>query len=103
MSSSRGQGAIDPATGELVGADVATQTEQVFKNIQAILQAAGTDLSRVVRCGVFLVDMGDFQAMNAAYARAFGEHRPTLERPSRCPRCRTRGLRVEIDAVAYLP
>lgn len=97
-----GQGAIDPATGELVGADVATQTEQVFKNIQAILQAAGTDLSRVVRCGVFLVDMGDFQAMNAAYARAFGEHRParTTVAVSSLPHP---GLRVEIDAVAYLP
>ena len=58
-----GQGATDPATGELAGADVATQTEQVFRNIQAILEAAGTDLGHVLRCGVFLVDMRDFAAM----------------------------------------
>jgi 2-iminobutanoate/2-iminopropanoate deaminase len=97
-----GQGAIDPATGALVGSDVATQTEQVFKNIQAILEAAGTDLSRVLRCGVFLVDMGEFQAMNAVYARVFGEHRParTTVAVSALPHP---GLRVEIDAVAYLP
>jgi 2-iminobutanoate/2-iminopropanoate deaminase len=97
-----GQGAIDPATGGLVGTDVATQTEQVFKNIEAILEAAGTNLSHVLRCGVFLVDMGDFQAMNAVYGRLFGEHRParTTVAVSALPHP---GLRVEIDAVAYLP
>src|SRR5512133_2452004 len=71
-----GQGAIDPATGQLAGLDVATQTEQVFRNLQAILQAAGTDLSHVLRCGVFLVDMRDFADMNEVYARVFGNHRP---------------------------
>jgi 2-iminobutanoate/2-iminopropanoate deaminase len=97
-----GQGAIDPATGQLAGVDVESQTEQVFRNISAILRAAGTDLSRVLRCGVFLVDMRDFAAMNAVYARAFGEHRParTTVAVSALPHP---GLRVEIDAVAYLP
>jgi 2-iminobutanoate/2-iminopropanoate deaminase len=97
-----GQGAIDPSTGELSGLDVATQTEQVFRNMEAILQAAGTDLSHVLRCGVFLVDMRDFAAMNDVYARVFGDHRParTTVAVSALPHA---GLRVEIDAVAYMP
>jgi 2-iminobutanoate/2-iminopropanoate deaminase len=97
-----GQGAIDPATGQLSGLDVESQTEQVFRNMAAILTAAGTDLSHVLRCGVFLVDMRDFAAMNAVYARVFGDHRParTTVAVSALPHA---GLRVEIDAVAYVP
>lgn len=97
-----GQGAVDPATGRMVGPDVAAQTEQVFRNIQAILEAAGTDLSRVLRCGVFLVDMSDFPAMNAVYARVFGDHRParTTVQVAALPHPE---LRVEIDVIAYLP
>jgi 2-iminobutanoate/2-iminopropanoate deaminase len=97
-----GQGAIDPATGRLAGLDVATQTEQVFRNIDAILRAAGTDLGHVLRCGVFLVDMRDFGAMNDVYARVFGDHRParTTVAVSALPHA---GLRVEIDAVAWVP
>lgn len=97
-----GQGATDPATGELVGPDVETQTEQVFRNIDAILKAAGSDLSRVLRCGVFLVDLRDFDAMNAVYAKVFGAHRParTTVQVASLP---DKGLRVEIDAIAYRP
>ena len=97
-----GQGATDPATGELAGADVEAQTEQVFRNIESILKAAGSDLSRVLRCGVFLVDLRDFDAMNAVYARVFGEHRParTTVQVASLP---DKGLRVEIDAIAYRP
>jgi 2-iminobutanoate/2-iminopropanoate deaminase len=97
-----GQGAIDPATGQLAGLDIETQTEQVFRNMRAILEAAGTDLSHVLRCGVFLVDMREFSAMNAVYARVFGDHRParTTVAVSSLPHS---GLRVEIDAVACLP
>ena len=97
-----GQGATDPATGQLAGADVESQTEQVFRNIQAILEAAGTDLQHVLRCGVFLVDLRDFEAMNAVYARVFGEHRParTTVQVAALP---DKGLRVEIDAIAYRP
>jgi len=97
-----GQGAVDPATGRLAGLDVETQTEQVFRNISAILEAAGTDLSHVLRCGVFLTDIRDFEAMNAVYARVFGDHRParTTVQVSLLP---LPGLRVEIDAVACLP
>lgn len=97
-----GQGATDPATGRLCSPDVEAQTEQVLRNVQAILRAAGTDLSRVLRCGVFLTDMADFEKMNGAYARAFGSHRParTTVQVAALP---APGLRVEIDAVAYLP
>ncbi|PYR24764.1 MAG: reactive intermediate/imine deaminase, partial [Acidobacteria bacterium] len=71
-----GQGAIDHATGRLAGDDIAAQTEQCLKNVQVILEAAGSTLQHVLRCGVFLVDMRDFQTMNAVYARMFGDHRP---------------------------
>ena len=97
-----GQGATDPATGKPAGLDVESQTEQVFRNIRTILEAAGTDLSHVLRCGVFLVDMRDFEAMNAVYARVFGDHRParTTVQVAALPHP---WLRVEIDAVACLP
>lgn len=97
-----GQGATDPSTGALAGTDVETQTEQVFRNIESILRAAGTDLSRVLRCGVFLVDLRDFEAMNTVYARVFGDHRParTTVQVASLP---DKGLRVEIDAIAYIP
>ncbi len=97
-----GQGAADPATGRLVGPDVESQTEQALRNIQAILEAAGSRLDCVLRCGIFLVDMRDFAAMNAVYQRMFGEHRParTTVGVTSLP---AQGLRVEIDAVAYLP
>jgi 2-iminobutanoate/2-iminopropanoate deaminase len=97
-----GQGATDPATGTIAGLDVETQTEQVFRNMGAILQAAGSDLQHVLRCGVFLVDMRDFERMNAVYAKVFGEHRParTTVQVAALPDPR---LRVEIDAIAYRP
>lgn len=97
-----GQGAVDPATGRLAGLDAATQTEQVLRNVETILKAAGTDLSRVLRCGVFLVDMRDFEKMNAVYARVFGDHRParTTVAVAALPMA---DLKVEIDVVAYRP
>jgi len=97
-----GQGATDPQTGQIAGLDVESQTEQVFRNIQAILQAAGSDLSHVLRCGVFLVDLRDFEKMNAVYAKVFGDHRParTTVQVAALPDPR---LRVEIDAIAYRP
>jgi 2-iminobutanoate/2-iminopropanoate deaminase len=97
-----GQGAVDPKTGELVAPDVESQTEQVLKNIASILEAAGSSLDHVLRCGVFLTDISEFPKMNAVYARMFGENRPartTVQVPA-LPRA---GLRVEIDAVAYIP
>ena len=97
-----GQGATDPATGKLAGTDATTQTEQCLKNVEAILKAAGTDLQHVLRCGVFLVDMKEFQQMNAVYQRMFGDHRParTTIQAAALP---GDGLRVEIDCIAYVP
>ena len=97
-----GQGATDPTTGKLAGPDVATQTEQCLKNVEAILKAAGSGLQHVLRCGVFLIDMSEFQQMNAVYARMFADHRParTTIQAAGLP---GEGLRVEIDCIAYIP
>jgi len=97
-----GQAGRDPRTGTLAGASVEAQTEQVLKNIATILEAAGTSMQHVIRCGVFLVDMKEFPKMNEVYARAFGTHRParTTVEVSGLP---GEGLRVEIDAIAYIP
>jgi 2-iminobutanoate/2-iminopropanoate deaminase len=97
-----GQGAKDPQTDRLVGADIEAQTEQCLRNIEAILESAGSGLQHVLRCGVFLVDISEFQKMNAVYARVFGEHRParTTIQAVALP---APGLRVEIDCIAYVP
>jgi 2-iminobutanoate/2-iminopropanoate deaminase len=96
-----GQAGRDPATGR-IAPDVTAQTEQVLKNVATILEAAGSSLQHVIRCGVFLVDMKEFPKMNEVYARAFGAHRParTTVEVSGLPGA---GLLVEIDAVAYIP
>ena len=96
-----GQSGREPGTGN-IEPGVEAQTEQVLENIAAILEAAGSNLAHVVRCGVFLVDMGEFQKMNAVYARVFGDHRParTTVEVSGLP---GPGLRVEIDAIAIVP
>jgi 2-iminobutanoate/2-iminopropanoate deaminase len=95
-----GQGAVDPKTGKLAGDDVESQTEQVFKNIEAILKAAGSGLDKVVRCGVFLTDMREFPRMNAVYERMMAGNRPvrTTVQAAGLP---MEGLKVEIDAIAY--
>lgn len=96
-----GQAGREPGTGRLAP-DVESQTEQVLKNIATILEAAGSGLQYVIRCGVFLVDMHEFPKMNEVYGRAFGTHRParTTVEVSGLP---GDGLRVEIDAVALVP
>jgi 2-iminobutanoate/2-iminopropanoate deaminase len=96
-----GQVGFDPATGELVDGGITEQTERVLRNIRAILQAAGVDLSSVAKTTVYLLDMADFAEMNTVYARAFGEHRPA--RSTVAVAALPRGARVEIDAVAVLP
>jgi 2-iminobutanoate/2-iminopropanoate deaminase len=93
-----GQIALDPSTGQVAPGGVAEQTDRALRNIAAILKAAGADLSRVVKTTVFLVDMGDFTAMNEMYARHFGEHRPA--RSTVAVSGLPRGVRVEIEAVA---
>ena len=93
-----GQVGFDPSTGELVDGGIAEQTERVLQNIRAILQAGGLDMANVVKTTVFLVDMADFAAMNAVYARAFGDHRPA--RSTVAVAALPRGARVEIEAIA---
>ena len=97
-----GQGATVPETGELSGPDAATQTEQIFKNMERILKAAGSSLQHVLRCGVFIVDMRDFEEMNAVYERMMAGNKParTTVQVTSLPIV---GLRVEIDAIAYVP
>lgn len=97
-----GQGARDPKSGELAGADIETQTEQCLRNVETILQAAGSGLQHVLRCGVFLLDIDEFARMNVVYARMFGDHRParTTVQAAALP---GKGLRVEIDCIAYIP
>ena len=97
-----GQGATNPATGQLAGPDAETQTAQCLANLRAILQAAGSDLPYVLRCGVVLLDMREFELMNGVYARTFGDHRParTTIQAAALPGV---GLRVEIDCIAYVP
>jgi 2-iminobutanoate/2-iminopropanoate deaminase len=92
------QVAIDPATGKLTGTDVAAQTEQVLKNVQAILDAAGLTMADVVRTTVFLLSMSDFPAMNEVYARHFPA--PPPARSTVAVHELPLGARVGIDAIA---
>jgi 2-iminobutanoate/2-iminopropanoate deaminase len=74
-----GTAGVDPATGELAGADVASQTRRILRNFEVMLAAAGSDLRHVVHVDVYLLDVADFATMNGAYIEAFdayGGHRP---------------------------
>jgi 2-iminobutanoate/2-iminopropanoate deaminase len=95
-----GQIALDPETGQVVEGGVAEQTERVFRNLSAVLGAAGASLERVVKTTVFLADMADFQAMNEVYARHFGSHRPA--RATVQAAGLPRAVQVEIECVARL-
>jgi 2-iminobutanoate/2-iminopropanoate deaminase len=93
-----GQIAIDPATSQVIGGDVSAQTERVLQNLSAILEASGSTLEKVVRCTVFLKNMGDFAAMNEVYGRFFKQAPPsrsTVE-VARLPK----DVLVEIDVIA---
>ena len=96
-----GQIAIDPATGQIVGGDVAAQTERVMANLAAVLAEAGASWKDVVRTTVFLHDMGDFPVVNEVYGRALGEARPA--RSTVQVAALPRGVLVEIDAIVALP
>ena len=100
MAYTAGQVALDPRTGELVGKTVAEQTEQVLKNLSAVLTAAGSSLGQVVKTTVYLADMADFAAMNEVYARHFGTHKPARStvQAAGLPKA----ARVEIDAIAVV-
>ena len=95
-----GQLGISLETGELAGASVGEQTEQIMANLSAILDAAGSSLDRLVKTTVFLVDLADFAAMNEVYARHVGDRPPARSTVgiSQLPS----GARVEIEAVAHV-
>ena len=71
-----GTAGVDPATGQLAGSDVGSQTRQIFKSFAVMLEAVDSDLNHVTHINVFLQQMSDFDAMNAAYVEMMGEHRP---------------------------
>jgi 2-iminobutanoate/2-iminopropanoate deaminase len=95
-----GQIPIDPATGNFVSDDVAAQTEQVLRNLSAVLEAAGSSLNNVVKTTVFLADMNDFAVMNEVYAKYFSENKPARAtvQAARLPR----DARVEIEAIGLI-
>ena len=93
-----GQIPIDPATGQMVDGDIAQQTQRVFKNLEAILTAAGASFDNVVRTTVYLADMSDFAAMNEVYGTYFSSPAPARAtvQAARLPK----DARVEIDLIA---
>ena len=95
---SAGQVALDPSSGTVVEGGIEAQTRQVLANLSAVLEAAGTTLSRVIKTTVFLTDMADFPAMNSVYAEAFGDHKPA--RSTVAVTGLPLGVLVEIEVVA---
>ena len=95
-----GQIPLDPSTGQMVEGDVVAQTEQVMRNLEAVLKAAGAGVDRVVKTTIFLVDLGDFARVNETYAKYFKGGAPARAtvQVSALPR----GSRVEVEAIAYL-
>ncbi len=93
-----GQIALNPETMEVAHGGIKEQTEQVMKNLKAVLAKAGSDFSKVVKTTVFLVDMADFTAMNEIYGAAFGGHKPA--RSTVAVAGLPRNVRVEIEVVA---
>lgn len=93
-----GQIPLDPATMEVVDGGIEAQTRQVLTNLRAVLEAAGSSFDQVVRTTIFLAELGDFAAVNAIYAEAFGSTRPARStiQAARLPR----DVRIEIDAIA---
>jgi 2-iminobutanoate/2-iminopropanoate deaminase len=96
-----GQIALDPGTGNLVAGDVSAQAERVLANLSAVLKAAGSDLSRAVKCTVYLKSMADFAAVNAVYARHFPGETPPA-RATVAVADLPKGALVEIDCTALL-
>ena len=93
-----GQIPLDPATMQVVEGDAAVQARRCFENLKAVAEAAGVSLDKAVRCGVFLVSMDDFAAVNAVYDQYFpGKPARTTVEVSRLPR----GVRVEVDCVLF--
>ncbi|WP_459128947.1 RidA family protein [Guggenheimella bovis] len=94
-----GQTPINPETGALVSEDITEQTKQVFKNIEAVLKAAGLTKNDVVKSTVFLSTMDDFKAMNAVYQEFYGDHKPA--RSAFAVKTLPLNAKVEIETIAY--
>jgi 2-iminobutanoate/2-iminopropanoate deaminase len=95
-----GQIPLDPATNQLINGDITAQTERVFENMKALLEASGSSLGQVVKTTVFIKDMGEFAKMNEVYARYFPENAPsrsTIE-AARLPR----DVKIEIECIALV-
>ncbi|PIQ19965.1 MAG: reactive intermediate/imine deaminase [Cytophagales bacterium CG18_big_fil_WC_8_21_14_2_50_42_9] len=93
-----GQIALDPATGNLIQGDIETETHQVMKNLQAVLQEAGLSFAQVVKCTIFVKDMNNFSRINNVYGEYFTQHAPAREtvEVSRLPK----DVNVEISCIA---
>ncbi|HEY7518890.1 MAG TPA: RidA family protein [Methylomirabilota bacterium] len=93
-----GQGCINPSTGQVERGDTRSETRRVFENLKTILEAAGSSLTRVVKCNVYLRDINDFQAMNEVYASYFEPPYParTTIQAGALPA----GIAVEIECIA---
>lgn len=96
-----GQIPLDPKTGELVGGAIEQSAERVFDNLQAVLAGAGLGFSDVVKVTVYLTKSEDFPAMNAVYARRFGDHRPA--RSTVIVAALPKGAPLELDLIARVP
>lgn len=95
-----GQIPLDPASGEIVGGDIAAQARRVFENIEAVLAAAGASFADVVRIGIYLTDLGDFAKVNEVMKEYFAE--PFPARATIGVAALPRGAAVEVDAIATL-
>jgi 2-iminobutanoate/2-iminopropanoate deaminase len=95
-----GQIALDPASGNLIEGDFATQARRVFDNLGAVLRASGAGFHNVARATVYLTDLGNFQALNSIYGQYFGDHKPARSTVgvAQLPR----GAAVEIDLIAVI-
>lgn len=95
-----GQIALDPESGQLIEGDVAAQSEQVFRNLRAVLEAAGSGFDKVIKSTVFLTTMDHFAAMNEVYARNFPSQPPA--RSTVAVAGLPKGALVEIEVIAYV-
>jgi 2-iminobutanoate/2-iminopropanoate deaminase len=93
-----GQIPLNPATQEMEVGDISAQTERVMQNLEAVLKASSMTFADVVKCGIFLIDMADFAAVNAVYSKYFSVNPPA--RATVAVSALPRGSRVEIDAIA---
>lgn len=100
MMYTSGQIGLIPGTGEFAGDDTASQARQVMANLKALLEAGGSSFDKVLRCTIFLADMGDFAQVNEIYGSCFGANPPARETVA--VKTLPKNARVEISAIAYV-